>query len=339
MELHEILEGQEPLYEASVPVISLQEAKDRNLFGPVYHGTSGDINAILKTGFSPKHSVPTGGIRRIDGRPVGTAHGYPLAQYAWGITAPIHHLGFGQYFTTVKAIAKMYNGDTTKNLKAFYLDIPNMKEINFGAPNTMMKWWVANGYDMTAKATADGDWRAWVKATGNLTRTLRKQYDAVHYLGKGIRKLLDGDQICVYDPKRIFVIDPKLASGMEIGAKVYHTGVVTWTRGKNELYIDDLRPTDFSTAGKLGAKGGWKGIFRAVDHDGNDVPRAGTERNGQFIGNYPIHMIPPPNVPGIITGVQDNAYHGTKLYKVKWANGGEMYNYRPEELRPASEKK
>lgn len=331
--------------EAAVPFISLQEAKDREMFGPVYHGTTRDINDIIAKGFSVKHSVIKNGIgrfnRAISGADSsGPSNGYPLEPYgSTGIAPPIHHLGFGWYGTTVKTIAKQFNGGTMKNLKTFYLDIPNTLEINFGSPNTMLRFWRENGYDMTAKATADGDWRAWVKATGNLTRTLRKQYDAVHYLGKGIRKLLDGDQICVYDPKRIFVIDPKLASGMEIGAKVYHTGVVTWTRGKNELYIDDLRPTDFSTAGKLGAKGGWKGIFRAVDHDGNDVPRAGTERNGQFIGNYPIHMIPPPNVPGIITGVQDNAYHGTKLYKVKWANGGEMYNYRPEELRPASEKK
>jgi hypothetical protein len=336
MELHEILEGRMSLFEAAVPVISPQEAKDRNLFGPVYHGTSGDINTILKTSFDPVASIPSH--VGLYNRPVGTAHGYPLDQYAWGISAPVHHLGFGTYFTTVKAIAKSYNGDTTKNLKMFYLDVPNMIEINFGAPNTMMKWWVANGYDMTAEATKNGDHRQWIKSTMNLTRNLIK-YDAVHFLGKGIRKLLDGDQICVYDPHRIFVIDAKLASGMEIGAKVFHTGIVNQYRGNNELYIDDLNQNDFSSAGKLAAKGGWKGVFRAVDHDGNDVPRRGTERNGQIIGNYPIHMIPPPNVPGIITSVQDNAYHKTKLYTVKWANGGEMHNYRPEELRPASEKK
>jgi hypothetical protein len=203
-----------------------------------------------------------------------------------------------------------------------------------------MRWWLKNGYDMTSEATKHGDWRQWVKSTGNLSRTIRDQYDAVHFLGKGIRKLLDGDQICVYDASRIYCINPKLAAGLEIGAKVFHTQAVKPPfdmKQHNQLFVDELRPTDFSSIGKLAGKG-WRGIFRAVDHEGNDVPRAGIERNGQFIGNMPIHMIPPPDVPGIIMAARKNSMTGKMMYDVKWAQGGLQHNYEQAELRPAVEK-
>ncbi len=335
-----IVEGHQTLLESTVHVISPQEALDRGYFGPVYHGTTGDLSQIVQTGFNSKYSVPTGVTRGFVGaRPIGTSNGYNLEPYGFtGIAAPVHHLSFGIYFTTVKAIAKQYAGGTTKGMLTFYLDVPNLLEINFGSPNTMMRWWRENGYDMTAEATRVGDYKAWIKATGNLSRTLRQQYDAVWFKGKGIRKLLDGDQVVVFDPRRIYVVNPKLASGLEVGAKVYHTQDVSQNlyafdkRFHNQLYVDDLRPEDFGSAGALAGKG-WRGVFWATDHNGNEVPRAGL--NG--IGNHPKHFIPPPDMSGKIVAVRQGP-NGEKWYDVKWNKGGVQHNYRAGELRPASEK-
>jgi hypothetical protein len=57
-------------------------------------------------------------------------------------------------------------------------------------------------------------------ATMQMTNTLKSQYDAVWYKGKGLYKLLDGDQVCVYDPGRIYEIDKKMAQSGQIGARV-----------------------------------------------------------------------------------------------------------------------
>lgn len=310
--------------------ISPQEALDRGMFGPLYHGTNHDINEIIKTGFNSKYSVPTGGVRGLDGRPIGTSNGYSMSSFGYSVAPPIHHLGFGSYFTTVKAIAIRFNGGTSKGLKSFYLDSNKVDGINFGAERTMMKWWVANGYDMTSDATRSRDSAAWIKATGNLTRNLRSKYDAVWFKGKGIRSLLDGDQVCVYNQSLLYVVDPTLASGLEIGSKVTHTGWVAPTYlHSNTFYVDDLQPSDYGSAGNL-AGSGWRGVFRAVDHDGRDRPRE---------GNFPMHFIPPKSMVGVIVSKSEvpsewKDRRGDYYYGVKWAKGGTMYNYGADELKP-----
>jgi hypothetical protein len=127
------------------------------MFGPVYHGTHGDIDAILATGFNNKYTVPTSGVSTLTGRPISTSNGYAFSEYANGIAAPVHHLGYGTYLSTVKAIAKNFNGGTTKGLKTFYIDTRNILEINFGAPNTMMKWWQNNVTQFIIKAKASAN--------------------------------------------------------------------------------------------------------------------------------------------------------------------------------------
>jgi hypothetical protein len=312
------------ILQESIQEISPQMAKDENMFGPIYHGTLKNIDEIIKTGFNVKLHKN------------GPSNGYTMDAYAAGLPAPIHHLGFGIYGTTVKAIAKQFNGDTTKNLKTFYLNSQNILEINFGSPNTMMRFWIQNGYDMTHEEFQKRDFNAWVRATGNLTRTLRKQYDAVWFKGKSIYRLLDGDQICVYKPGLICLVNNKLASGLEVGAKVTHTGF-NRHQGSNDIYLDDLQPNDFGAAGRL--SGGWKGLFRTTDHEGNDVPRNG--KNG--IGNHPLHFVPPPNMVGTIVDkmeVPEDARkwnNGEKYrYTVKWNKGGVMHNYTESELKPLS---
>jgi hypothetical protein len=305
----------EVLTEAPMVAISPQQAQ--GMFGPLYHGTRGDLGDIIASGFDTAKSVPhgVGGWRNA---PIGTSNGYALEPYGFtGVAAPVHHLGFGAYLTTVKAIAKQYAGGTTKGMRTFYLDSPKILTINFGSPNTMMRWWREQGYDMTHEATKNRDTRAWIAATMKLTMKLQEEYDAVWFKGKGIRKLLDGDQVCVYRPELLKVVDPKLASGMEIGAKVVHTQVIPERfRGSNVFYVDDLKEGDFGNAGRLAAAG-WRGIYR------------GDEEPHPTVGRYPIHMIPPPGTVGIITPTQAPPHHS-----VKWKTGGEMYNYAPEELKP-----
>jgi len=194
---------------ANVSKISLQEALDRKFFGPVYHGTS-------ETAFQ---EIKDKGFKVFIGheRTENVKHGYDITNYFNDIAAPIHHLGFGIYFTTVKAIAKQFNYNSTKNLKTYYLDVTRLETINFGSAKNMMKWWNNNGYNPTP-ALYDKEER--LQQTINLTKNLEAQYDAVWFKGKGIRRLLDGDQICVFNPNNIYEIDPKLAKPFEIGSRV-----------------------------------------------------------------------------------------------------------------------
>jgi len=197
--------------------ISKQEVVDKGFFGPVYHGTNETArDAISKSGFK----IHIGSERSGD-----ISHGYQSSNYADGKPAPIHHLGYGVYFTNVKAIAKEFNGGSLKGLKEYYLDAPKVETINFGSQSNMMKWWVANGYDIPTiypiKDMSNSDIaNLRVKATKNLTDKLKSKWDAVWFKGKGIRKLLDGDQIAVFDPSKIYEVDTSLSSGFDIGAKV-----------------------------------------------------------------------------------------------------------------------
>lgn len=194
----------------AVPPVTAEEAHERKLFGPVWHGSSEQ----------GREDIAKRGFRIIIGMPRSneTAHGYPYQPYAPGMPpAPIHHLGFGVYFTTSKSIAKKFNGNSMVGLVTYYLDAPRLETINFGAPNTMMKWWESQGYDTAqAKTGLDG----WFEATIKLTNNLASKWDAVWFKGKSLRRLLDGDQICVYDTRRIYRLDDSAAGGLSIGAKV-----------------------------------------------------------------------------------------------------------------------
>ena len=212
------------LTEAQVPKISLQQARDMKMFGPVYHGTSAEKrDKIAMDGFK----IPIGHERSGD-----VSHGYEFSNYAGGIPAPIHHLGFGVYLTTVLSIAKQYSGGTLRGMPIYFLNAPRMETINWGSPNTMMKWWINNGYDykphydpndksaMFGKDDFKTISQERLRATLHMTDELKSKYDAVWYKGKGMHRLLDGDQVVAFDPSIIYQVDPKLATGLEIGAKV-----------------------------------------------------------------------------------------------------------------------
>lgn len=204
---------------SSTKKISLQEAHDRKMFGPVWHGTSPEA----------RKEIEKGGFKIFIGKPRSgdVSNGYHASSYAEGKPAPIHHLGFGIYFTSAKAIAKEFNDGSVSGLKEYYLDVPRLETINFGSPNNMMKWWVQNGYDIPAiypitdhSLTSDKIEDMRIKATKSLTDALKSKYDAVWFKGKGLKKLLDGDQVCVFDTSRIYEIEPAQAKEGEVGSNV-----------------------------------------------------------------------------------------------------------------------
>ena len=197
------------LESAGIKTISKQEAIDRGMFGPVYHGTlQQNFENIKEKGFE---------VRVGETGSEGISHGYQEQNYANDVPPPVHHIGYGIYFTTVKNIAKAFAYGNTKVLKEFYLDVPRLGTINFGSPNTMMKWWIKMGYP--AQAVKDGEMSR-LEATKILTDNIKSEYDAVWFKGKGLHRLLDGDQICVFDPSRIYMIDTTVFNDFDIGSKV-----------------------------------------------------------------------------------------------------------------------
>lgn len=198
-----------------LPRVTLQQAHDQKLFGPVYHGTYEDGHT----------AIHTKGFQVIDDKNLWS-HGYPLRNYGnTGYPPPMHHLGLGVYFTTNKAIATKYNKSTQSGLIQYYLNIPRLLKINFAAPNTMMKWWRQHGYDFDYNNAGDdilGREKEWYRATKNMTQYLASQYDAVWFTGKGFRGTnLDGDQLCVYEPTgKVFILDNSGITSVQLGAKV-----------------------------------------------------------------------------------------------------------------------
>lgn len=288
--------------------ISKQQAINRNLFGPVYHGTSEDNLALIKQeGFKTIIDIARSG---------DVQNGYLMDQdYAAGKPAPVHHLGYGVYFTTSKTIAKEFNRGTTKGLIEFYLNVPRLETINYAAPHTMMNWWMSYGYDMP------GNWQQMprgkaeelrMKATIKMTRNLKKEFDAVWFSAKSLgRRNLDGDQVCVYDPKRIYAIDPRMSKGLDVGAKVTHS-----------QRSEDL-PYHYNYRGEL---------------MGRVIPPPNVK--GVIVGKKPL---PPDYLKGIYDRMQSQGINlpvpkdiakAKHWFTIKWAKGGTQYNYTELDLIP-----
>lgn len=292
--------------------ISKQQAVNRQLFGPVYHGTSQENWELIKQeGFKTIVGLASSGEVR---------NGYdlrntPTSGYAFGLPPPVHHLGYGIYFTTSKLIAKTFNEGSLRGLIEFYLNVPRLGTINFGAPNTMMKWWMSYGYDMPK------DWvrmrrqtveELRVKATMTMTKQIRKEYDAVWYKGRGVHRLLDGDQICVYDPRRIYAIDPKLAKSLEVGSRVTHNQRILPThyniRGEVHTYIPPPN-------------------IRGTILDKRPIPPEYWNAWEERVAKQGFSLPPLPKDIG----------KAKNWYTIQWSKGGTNYNYTDLELVPVSQ--
>ena len=202
---------------AQVRSISPEEAKENNLFGPVYHGTNEENRSLISQhGFKVFQGASRTG-------PI--TNGFEIFDYHENIPPPIHHLGFGVYFTTRKQKAKIFNRNTTKGLQGYYIYAPRLETINWGTRKTMMRWWRENGYNMPPINQLQGDPETErIEATKNLTNVLASKYDAVWYKGKGFGELLDGDQICVFNPDNIFLVDNSLSPGYEMNGVTVRLG-------------------------------------------------------------------------------------------------------------------
>ncbi len=292
--------GDELLFEQTggLKFISKQRAINRKMFGPVYHGTSEDNLALIKQeGFRTFIDIARSGNVR---------HGYELANYfsGTGNPAPVHHLGYGVYFTTSKSIAKQFNNNSMRGIIEFYLNVPRLETINFAAPNTMMQWWMKYGYDMPSnwqrmpRAEAE---QIRMKATLKMTRNIKREFDAVWFKGKTMYKTLDGDQVCVYDPKRIYAIDPRMSKGMDIGGKVVHS------------QID--HPGQYNYQGERSQYAPPPNI------------------KGVIVAKRPI----PPQYHKRMAEIGRQVSKKSKNWiEVKWAKGGTHYNYTEVDLKPVS---
>ena len=272
----------ENLLNEKLNYISLQDAVSKKFFGPVYHGsTQENLNNIKDNDFV----IPIGNSREKDVR-----NGYDNKSYGnTGALPPIHHLGYGVYFTTVKAIAKQYNGGTTKGLKEYYLDIPRIEEINFASPKNMMKWWISNGYDPELAKTDR------VEATKILTDNLKQKFDAVYFKGKSMSgRLLDGNQIVVFDTNNIYQVDKTISKGKEIGSTVV---------AKKDI---------LSRSGDLLVVKGTKGIIKSKN------PAEPMRTHWKNIGHETPHW----------TNDSEN------VYTVQFKKGGTQYNILDDMIEP-----
>lgn len=243
------------LIQEDMKKISLQKAMDNKFFGPVYHGTNADRRELIdKEGFKIFYGTEQSG---------NISNGYSVSGYSAGIPAPIHHLGFGIYLTTVKIIAKQFSGGTTKGMKTYFIDAPRLETINFGSPHKMMKWWIDNGYDYDLPenkkysvhnpSSIISEER--LRATIHMTEYLKSRYDAVWFKGKSIRRLLDGDQVCVYNPENIYQFDKALIQPGEIGSMViakvgidpYNRGEILIPMGTKGIIIGKEKTNEFQT--------------------------------------------------------------------------------------------
>lgn len=298
--------------------LSPQKIADAGYHGPIFHG-SPQLPQILEEGF--KIQIPTGTKRQMGIHILtGCAHGYQFEEYDQGTPPPIHHLGLGVYLTNSKAVAKefSYKAPGYTNPPRFFLNSKRILQINFGSPKRMMKWWKDHGYNPPKDILQSRDFNAWLKATKNLTQTLRAQYDAVWFTNRGLYKLLDGAQICVFRPNLIVLEDPSKAKPFELGSEITHNQTTPLLEKKPPENTPDrelkLKPHP--------NKEGWREIIWE-------------DRS------YTLHQIPPPNLKGKIVHITvppKGAQFPTR-YTISWKKGPTINNYLKEELQSVPKKK
>lgn len=197
-----------------VDKVSPQQA--REMFGPVYHGSTEE----------GRESIADHGFKTFigDAQKGDVKNGYKLQNFAKGRPAPIHHIGYGVYFSPSKGAAKIFNNDSVRGLTPYYIDKSRMMTFNFQSTDKMMDWWINHGYDMPvvypSTYTPEEIVQMRIKATVNMTNQLKSEYSAIHFTSKGYGKRMDVAQVCVYDQNAIFQLDKSLAKPWETGSQV-----------------------------------------------------------------------------------------------------------------------
>jgi ADP-Ribosyltransferase in polyvalent proteins len=334
------------LYEAPVQRISKQEAINRGMFGPVYHGTTEYNRTIIQ-----QQGFKTAFVDDVSER-----NGY----YNYDYYRPIHSLGLGIYFTPSKTVAKQYNQDSLRGIIEYYLDVPRLAEIGFTSLNTIRGWWYQNGFDLQHIKTPSGSAFERIKyqllageqlrATQNMTKVLSSKYDAVYLRRNSYRRGVDSEQIVVFDPKKIYQIDKNMSSGWDVGSKVIHN--------QNIIYSPELIKNRDIRVEKQ--PDGWTFITAPVYYM-SDKP--------DLTNRFTIHKIPPPGMKGLIVKSPFGDFHDMIKYppgegresveqdrirstinqrfwnqakggiSVKWQKGGIMHNYIQAELDPINPEK
>ena len=264
--------------------ISKQEAIDRKMFGPVYHGSRQENwKNIFDNGFKIFYKEPS--------------NTYLNNEYELGYPPPLHHLGYGIYFTTVKSIAKKFNFGSEKNLKEFYLDIHNVCEFGHRTKKRMMEWWLNNGYD------GELGKKNRISATKKMTEYLKTKFDAVWFKDKGMYgSALDGDQIVVYDTSKIYMVDESLSGKKEIGSNV--------------VLVKDIMRKTFEVDTNTGE---WIRGFEI------DIPKGMT---GKIIDRKSTE-----NMFKNYNDKEDHwAYGSDYVYTVKWKKGGTGHNILDDQI-------
>jgi len=288
--------------------ITTGEAKKSNMFGPVYHGTTELAHEkISKEGFKVIY----------DG--YWQRHGYPNMDYGnTGFPPPIHHLGYGIYFTTVKNIAKKFNQNKSKNIGPFYINTKNLETINFASSKKMMNWWISNGYN-AENAKISQEHR--IEETKNMTETLKSKYDAIWFKGKGgmNAQLLDGDQIVVFDPDLIYKVDDTNVSGYEIGAKV--------------MLTKDIKTFGYEDGKKImrtTIPQGTKGVILDI-RDMGDFHLEWIKSNQDFEIEDNMSQ---EYIDYYKEQINDKLNGDHKYYKIRFAKGGTEYNVLSPQFEP-----
>jgi hypothetical protein len=172
-----------------------------SMFGPLYHGTTElDMESILDHGFSviegeirtdKKHGLRNN-IEEVDGKK---------------FRLPCDFLGFGVYMTKSKTNSNRYGKNFNKR---FYLDTDKILKINFASFNRIAKWWIENGYDPELSM------KDRVEATRKMTSRLSSKYDAVWFSGKGYGRLLDGDQVVIFNKDVIRIVEEDVVKRKDV---------------------------------------------------------------------------------------------------------------------------
>jgi hypothetical protein len=177
-------------------VISEFEAKEANMIGPFWYGTTADIaDKIRVNGFKIMVNKPTA---ERSANPMGEDEGDE------GWEGPIHPFGFGVYLCLKEADAMEY-ADSPEWVLTCYLDV-DRSDISLQKlviEDEWMDFWIDNGYNTDATSINER-----FQETKELTENLKKNFPVYAWRRTEEETYLkDVSQVCVFDPDLIKIID------------------------------------------------------------------------------------------------------------------------------------